>query len=55
MKKYQVSWRDKAGEEQSQVFEGHTPTEAMSQAMEGVELLKTHPHLINRVLEVDRK
>ena len=55
MKKYQVCWRDQQGEVQCENFEGYTATEAMSRAMEEVALLKSHPHLINRVLEADRK
>jgi hypothetical protein len=55
MKKYQVCWRDQEGEVQCGDFRGYTPTEAMAAAMEEVELLKSHPHLINRVLEADRK
>ena len=51
MKKFRIEWRNAEGKISHGSFPGWTATEAMTIAMEEVELLKQYPHLITRVTD----
>ena len=47
--KYSVTWKDLSGASHSQLFDASCATAAIALAMEKIELLRNHPHLIYRV------
>jgi len=48
---YSITWRDKEGKPHSQAFEARSASHAIIQAMEQIELLRSNPNLITRVLQ----
>lgn len=51
MKKFRIEWHDAEGNANHGFFLGLSATEALATAMEDVDFLKLHPHLITRVID----
>ena len=51
MNHYSVTWKDREGQDHSQVFETTSATAAIALALEKIALLRDNPNLITRVLQ----
>ena len=50
MTTYSVTWKDLQGQTHSQSFDSDSPSAALATASDKIELLRTNPNLIERVL-----